>query len=94
MSGYTTRHAWLRGKKKETDFPIELQDRGVEGETWDRTAFKAESCIDQVANLVNTRPDIPRDNKPVSDLSVALTWVEIFILLLSDRLPEPVERRS
>lgn len=46
------------------------------------------AALDQVANLINSRPDIPRDDKLVYDLSVALTCVEAVIFAVDDRLSD------
>lgn len=46
------------------------------------------AALDQVAALINSRPDVPRDNKLVNDLSVALTCVEAVIFAVDDRLSD------
>lgn len=46
------------------------------------------AALDQVANLINSRPNIPRDHKLVSDLSIALTCVEAVIFAVDDQLSD------
>lgn len=46
------------------------------------------AALDEVARLIDSRPGIPRDNKMVNDLSVALTCVEAVISAVDDRLSD------
>lgn len=46
------------------------------------------AALDQVVDLINAKPDIPRDKKLVNDLSVALACVEAVIFAVDERLSD------
>jgi hypothetical protein len=46
------------------------------------------AALDQIASLIDSRPGIPRDEKLVNDLSIALTCVKAVILAIDTRLSD------